>query len=56
MLSYYPLPMYFWFANNEEGERRAARVEQGMRQMLDDGTYDKIFDRYFEQNIRIQHP
>jgi len=43
---YYPLPMYFWFPKTEEGRRLAARAEAGMRMMIADGTYDRIFDKY----------
>jgi hypothetical protein len=43
---YYPLPMYFWFPKTEEGRRLAARAEEGMRMMIADGSYDRIFDRY----------
>jgi len=43
---FYPLPMYFWFPQTEEGRRLAARAEEGMRMMIADGTYDRIFDKY----------
>jgi hypothetical protein len=43
---YYPLPMYFWFPKTAEGRRLAARAEEGMRMMIADGTYDRIFDKY----------
>lgn len=43
---FYPLPMYFWFPKTEEGRRLAARAEEGMRMMIADGTYDRIFDKY----------
>ncbi len=43
---YYPLPMYFWFPKTEEGHRLAARAEEGMRMMIADGTYDRIFDKH----------
>jgi hypothetical protein len=46
LLLYYPLPMYFWFPKTDEGRRLAARAEEGMRQMIADGTYDRIFDEY----------
>ena len=46
LILYYPLPMYFWFAKTEEGRRLAARAEEGMRQMIADGTYDRIFAKY----------
>ncbi len=49
---YYPLPMYFWFARTDEGRRLAARAEKGMRLMIADGTYDRIFTAY--QDAKIQ--
>jgi ABC-type amino acid transport substrate-binding protein len=48
---YYPLPMYFWFPRTEEGRRLAARAEEGMRMMIADGTYDRIFDAYQRRKI-----
>lgn len=48
---YYPLPMYFWFPKTEEGRRLAARAEEGMRMMIADGTYDRIFDKYQRSKI-----
>jgi hypothetical protein len=51
VLFYYPLPMYFWFPKTEEGRRLAARVEEGMRMMIADGTYDRIFDKYHRHKI-----
>jgi ABC-type amino acid transport substrate-binding protein len=52
ILFYYPLPMYFWFPNTEEGRRLAARAEEGMRMMIADGTYDRIFDEYQRHKIQ----
>ena len=52
---YYPLPMYFWFPKNDEGRRLAARAEEGMRMMIADGTYDRIFDRYQRSKIERLH-
>lgn len=46
LVFYYPLPMYFWFPKTQEGRRLAARAEEGMRSMIKDGTYDRIFDKY----------
>jgi len=48
---YYPLPMYFWFPKTTAGKRLAARAEEGMRMMINDGTYDRIFDRYQRHKI-----
>ena len=43
--------MYFWFPKTDEGRRLAARAEEGMRMMIADGTYDRIFDRYQRSKI-----
>jgi len=51
IILYYPLPMYFWFPKTEEGRRLAARAEEGMRMMIADGTYDRIFDAYQRRKI-----
>jgi hypothetical protein len=52
---YYPLPMYFWFPKTPEGERLAARAEEGMRAMIADGTYDRIFDKFQRHKILDLH-
>jgi hypothetical protein len=51
IILYYPLPMYFWFPKTDQGRRLAARAEEGMRMMIADGTYDRIFDAYQRQKI-----
>jgi ABC-type amino acid transport substrate-binding protein len=51
ILFYYPLPMYFWFPKTAEGRRLATRAEEGMRMMIADGTYDRIFDKYQRHKI-----
>jgi hypothetical protein len=51
LILYYPLPMYFWFSKTPEGRRLAARAEEGMRMMIADGTYDRIFDKYQRRKI-----
>jgi ABC-type amino acid transport substrate-binding protein len=51
LILYYPLPMYFWFPKTAEGRRLAMRAEEGMRMMIADGTYDRIFDKYQRQKI-----
>jgi len=51
ILFYYPLPMYFWFPKTAKGRRLAARAEDGMRMMIADGTYDRIFDKYQRHKI-----
>ena len=51
IILYYPLPTYFWFPKTDEGRRLAARAEEGMRMMIADGTYDRIFDAYQRRKI-----
>lgn len=55
IIFYYPLPMYFWFPKTDEGRRLAARAEEGMRMMIADGTYDRIFDKYQRHKIEQLH-
>jgi len=52
ILIYYPLPMYFWFCKNDMGRRLAKRVEQGMRMMIRDGSYDRLFSEYQGYKIK----
>ncbi len=51
LLFYYPMPMYFWFSKTDEGRRLAERAEHGMRLMIQDGTYDRIFSEYQDWKI-----
>lgn len=55
LILYYPLPMYFWFPRNPAGKRLADRAEQGMRAMIADGSYDRIFDKYQRHKIERLH-
>lgn len=55
IIFYYTLPMYFWFPKTAEGRRLAARAEEGMRMMIADGTYDRIFDKYQRWKIERLH-
>jgi ABC-type amino acid transport substrate-binding protein len=40
---YYPQPVYFWFAKTVQGEQLAKRAEEGLRAMIEDGSYDRMF-------------
>jgi ABC-type amino acid transport substrate-binding protein len=46
LLLYYPLPMYFWFSNTADGRRLADRAREGMLAMIQDGSYERIFEAY----------
>ena len=51
LILYYPLPMFFWFSHNKKGESLANRVKEGMMEMIEDGSYDKIFNKYYSDKI-----
>lgn len=51
LLIYYPWPYYFFF-NRETGRQLAKRVEEGLRMMIRDGSYDRWFQRHYEAAIR----
>ncbi|OYU99902.1 MAG: hypothetical protein CFE45_11230 [Burkholderiales bacterium PBB5] len=51
LLVYYPMPMYFWFARDDVGRSLAERAEAGMRLMIADGSYDRLFAEYQDQTI-----
>ena len=47
LLIHYPLPVYIWFQRSPAGSRLSARLEEGLRSMIADGTYDAIFYKYY---------
>lgn len=51
IILYYPLPMYFWFSKNAHGRQLAQRAETGLRMMIDDGSFDRIFEKYQRRKI-----
>ena len=51
LLFYYPWPYYFFF-NRKTGAALAARVEEGLRLMIDDGSFDAMFQRHYAQAIQ----
>lgn len=44
-----PLPVYFYVASQEE--RLAKRIEKGLKLMMNDGSFNGIFDEYFSDLI-----
>lgn len=58
ILLYYPMPVYFWFPNTEDGRRRAKRVEEGVAGMVADGTLETIFRQQYcaiLQRLDLKH-
>lgn len=52
LLLYYPMPVYFWFPKTEDGYRRAARVDEGMRMIIAQGTLDKLFMAEYSDTLK----
>lgn len=50
LVIYHPLPYYFFF--NRRDARLADRVDTGLRLMLKDGSFDRIFWKYNKESIR----
>jgi ABC-type amino acid transport substrate-binding protein len=46
LILYYPLPMYFWFQPTPEGKRLADRARRGMLAMIEDGSFQRVFDKF----------
>jgi hypothetical protein len=51
LLLHYPIPRYFWFNAGEAGRPLAARVDEGLRKLVADGTLDRIFRKYFQTRL-----
>ena len=50
LLLHYPMPVYFWLPNTEQGRRQAERVRRGLEAMVADGELRRMFDlAYAEQ-------
>jgi ABC-type amino acid transport substrate-binding protein len=53
LLLHYPIPRYFWFNRGEAGERLAARVDEGLRKIIANGTLDRIFRQHFQARLEL---
>lgn len=51
LVLHYPMPYYFCF--NKHATALAARVEQGLRQMLKDGSFERHFWAHHEPALRL---
>ncbi|WP_137936445.1 transporter substrate-binding domain-containing protein [Chitinivorax sp. B] len=49
LVIYYPWPYYFFV--NRNNPELAKRLETGLRQMILDGTFEQIFQRYHKQSM-----
>jgi ABC-type amino acid transport substrate-binding protein len=52
LVLHYPMPVYFWFRNDSEGQRLAERANQGLREMQADGTLDALFHQEFDPLLK----
>lgn len=50
MLLYYPLPRYYFFARNPEGEKLSQRVEEGLRLLMKSGKFERRY-RAFKKSL-----
>ena len=46
LLLYYPLPRYFFFARTPEGEKLAKRVEDGLRELIRKGAFERRYQAF----------
>jgi hypothetical protein len=44
LILYYPIARYFWFSRSDQGRELAQRVREGMMMMIEDGSFDRLFD------------
>jgi len=51
LLLYYPIPRYFWFSRDESGGLLAARVKEGLDEIVRDGTLDRIFQHDYAAEL-----
>lgn len=51
LLLHYPMPVYFWFRDTDDGRRRAERVRIGLESMVRDGTLKALFDTYYGPSL-----
>lgn len=47
-LIYYPMPVYFHFPESEKGLQMAKRVEEGLKTIIKNGLFDKLFMNEFK--------
>lgn len=55
ILLYFPTTRYFFVQRSQSGEKLARRVEQGLNQMIKDGSLDALFRKYKEPLINRAH-
>lgn len=51
LMLYYPLPRYFFFARSAEGEQLARRAEEGLRLLMANGQFDRLYRVYKRQML-----
>jgi ABC-type amino acid transport substrate-binding protein len=46
LVLYYPLPRYFYVARNDDGEKLAQRIEDGLLKLIQRGEFDRRYREY----------
>lgn len=52
ILLHYPMPEYFWFANDATGRRLARRVQEGLLAMVADHSLCRMVEESFGESLR----
>ncbi len=52
LLIHYPFVRYIWLAKNPKGELLRERLNKGLLAIIADGTFDKLFDQRYGQDIK----
>ena len=52
LLLHYPMPVYFWFRNTEDGRLRAERLRIGLESMVKDGALNALFQKYYGKMLK----
>jgi hypothetical protein len=47
LMLHYPVPVYFWFRDTQDGRRMADRVRIGLESMVQDGTLKTLFHKWY---------
>ena len=55
LILYYPIARYFWFSRSDQGRELAQRVREGMTMMIEDGSFDRLFDAAHKGVFDILH-
>lgn len=47
LVLHYPFARYFWVSRQGDGPEMARRIETGLRRIIADGTFDRLFNEFY---------